>query len=402
MANIHAVAALPKTGLGHGLLHIRLTEALKALYEGPLHPNSLVNIELSLRAFILCDRLSILRITNTFYDDHDRKPEHLWESRITSPFDGDKLDYEFTYPELPPARVSLKEEDEVLFLNQIRDNLLQEISKLCQDAKNHREIDYLVESWYGYYDQIGVDVLSTSPLAEADYYDCSVEEYRQEIVPLLVGKSIIDDAKYLVECYRTRYAVFGSGPVFNACERNIFSNIPTKLLEDFDDKYRSLARLLRQPGLAVDLPVLTVLVLSRAQHRNKIPETIVTLREQYSKARSELWDHIQAIWDATTFRTQLKLYNDLKVVSENMFEAAFPARKKVMAVGFQALLSPIVPSAGVASLKEVAQQFEAQWRVGAISFAKQLTDDLHRDLGNQAILLRRHLSLSELRQFGLA
>src|SRR5436305_2787541 len=108
MANIHAVAALPKTGLGHGLLHIRLTEALKALYEGPLHPNLLVNIELSLRAFILCDRLSILRITNTFYDYHDRKPEHLWESRITSAFDGHRLDYEFTYPELPPARVSFR------------------------------------------------------------------------------------------------------------------------------------------------------------------------------------------------------------------------------------------------------------------------------------------------------
>ena len=72
-----------------------------------------------------------------------------------------------------------------------------------------------------------------------------------------------------------------------------------------------------------------------------------------------------------------------------------------MAVGFQALVSPLVPSAGVTSLKEAAQQFEAQWRVGAMSFAKQLTDDLHRDLGNQAVVLRRHLSASELRLFGL-
>jgi hypothetical protein len=173
------------------------------------------------------------------------------------------------------------------------------------------------------------------------------------------------------------------------------------MFRDLDERFLRAARLVPQPGLAVDMPILATLVLSRATNREDIVDRIIELREQYREARHYMWAHIGAIWDAP-FPKAIRLYEDFQRASQNIFEAAFPTRKRVMGIGFNIAASYVAPSTGVNAAKEIAEMFTAQWRVNAMSFAKQLSDDLHRELGNQAEGLRRHLTKAELTHFGLA
>jgi hypothetical protein len=389
-----------KSASGDGLVDITLTNALRFLYEGPLNPQHLTRIELALRAFILCNSLSVFssseRVVGRRLDRtlHTFGPkEYVWGNPLlTKPFGIVELDNEFSDRHLPGPLVDwewAESNPDIGIVLKIKNELTEQAKGLLS-KKIHSitEARSLLSSWYGSDLTHTLEVISTNELVS-------------EAFPDIVAQLIERDTTFLLDCYRSRYAIFSSGPVFDACESEIFSRLPALLLDDADKKYRELSRTFRPPGLAVDLPLLTTLVLSRASRRRDIPITIVELRAQYQMSRQELWNQIEKIWEAETFRQQKRLYEQLKVASENLFDAAFPKRKKVMAVGLQLVLSPLVPSAGVTGAKEMIQQIAPQWRVGAMSFAKQLSDDLHRDLVNQSVLLRRHLTSAELVQFGL-
>jgi len=79
------------------------------------------------------------------------------------------------------------------------------------------------------------------------------------------------------------------------------------LFKQFGAEYQSVARSIRGPGIAVDLPPLTTIVLARANSRNKIPETIRDFREEYAAARVQLWKILRGMWAAPSFGDQIKI-----------------------------------------------------------------------------------------------
>jgi hypothetical protein len=393
------------TPLGHGLIHVRLTEALKSLYTGPLYPADLQRIELALRAFLLSENMSVLRITRMDSMDHDSVVPNIQDYRIESPFDGEALDYEFVYPETLPVKSILTEADTSFVIEKVRQLIIQDLTKVLPQSPPHNNQRYaFMRAWYE--GNAVEDALVEAHLAGSESDDDELEwddDYTDLSKNVSLNTSVRDDSHYLLECYRSRYSIYGDGPIFHVLEREAAtSKLPLEMFRDLDEQFLQAARLVRQPGLAVDLPVLITLVLSRARDRGDIVNRIIELREQYREARRVLWAHVEAIWDAPFFREAIRLYEDFQRASENIFEAAFPHRRRVMGIGFNAAASYIAPSAGVNAAKEIAEMFTAQWRVNAMSFAKQLSDDLHRELGNQAEVLRRHLTRAELKDFGLA
>jgi hypothetical protein len=118
------------TPLGHGLIHIRLTEALKRFYAGPLHPSDLQQIELALRAFLLSENMSVLRVGRMISMDHDSVVPDIWDDRIMSPFDGDALDYEFVYPETLPTRSRLPLGDTSFIIDKVKKKAIHDLTKI--------------------------------------------------------------------------------------------------------------------------------------------------------------------------------------------------------------------------------------------------------------------------------
>jgi hypothetical protein len=415
------------TPLGHGLIHVRLTDALKSLYTGPFHPRDLKRVEHVLRAFLLSERMSVLRVSWLFTTDHD--DDNPDDGRVVSPFDGEALDYEFEYPETLPKRTQLTAADTSFIIDQVRKLATDDLIKSFPPTLSRNNERYVfLRAWYeGKATEEALAEASLirtwnegkatdEDLAKAGLYDIVHLGNRDNLLfmPFLndnfndftknepLNRSIEWDSNYLLECYRSRYSIYGDGPIFYALDSEAAtSKLPLEMFRDLDERFLQAARLARQPGLAVDMPILLTLVLSRARTRNQIVDRIIELREQYGKARRDMWAHIEAIWDAP-FPKAIRLYEDFQRASANIFEAAFPHRKRVMGIGFNAAASYVAPSSGVNAAKEIAEMFTAQWRVNAMSFAKQLSDDLHRELGNQAEVLRRHLTKAELRHFGLA
>jgi hypothetical protein len=332
--------------------------------------------------------------------DHNRPAYVVDDHRILSPFDGDALDYEFVYPETSPVKSKLTTADTSFVIEKIRQSAIQDLTKILPKSLRYDDQRYaFMAAWY---EGKGAE----GALVEANLAELMIND--DEIFPddlkenTALNVSIHSDSHYLLECYRSRYSIYGDGPIFDALEREAAtSKLPLEMFRDLDARFLQAARLVRQPGLAVDLPILVTLVLSRAKNRDDIVNRIIELREQYRQARRDLWAHVEAIWDAP-FPKAMRLYEDFQRASSKIFEASFPHRKRVMGIGFNAAASYVAPSAGVNAAKEMAEMFTAQWRVNAMSFAKQLSDDLHRDLGNQAEVLRRHLTRAELKDFGLA
>src|SRR4029077_7708511 len=120
--------------------------------------------------------------------------------------------------------------------------------------------------------------------------------------------------------------VFSHTPIGRACHEHIFSSYPQRLFESLDTAWAAYLRKVIGPGVGVCVPPLLACVLSRALEyhakdeeldeffdfrrkrpgpRRHIAKAFRDLRDEYSGSRRELWDHLDAMWNADSMREQL-------------------------------------------------------------------------------------------------
>ncbi|MCY3819050.1 MAG: hypothetical protein OXH52_06760 [Gammaproteobacteria bacterium] len=138
--------------------------------------------------------------------------------------------------------------------------------------------------------------------------------------------------------------------------------------------------------------------MSRARERERIPEVIREMREEYGGARDKLWALMERMWDADLVDEQVKCLRQLEEASHAVFAAAFERKIDVLSLSLK-MFPPTLPALSSAG-KEVYDAKKPRLRVAAVSFARKLAGDLREQLCNSRHVLQRHLTGSELRAFG--
>ena len=370
---------------GHSVIGKEITEALKTLWEGPTSPGDLPLIEKGLRALMVSKTLSQSFINNEW----SMGPSG--ELPDGEPFDDGVLDYEFESSTWKPPHVSLPPEEHG-YLENFIDQRISEIfiPMIPQGVKHWGQVDDLYRKWYSG----GKDDFSN------DDEDWSEFEHGKVNRLGSILRDTPEHAAYLVSLARAGVDVYSVHPVAKVATEFVFHEWPRKIFEKLDQEYRKEMRELRGSGIAVDLPPLTAMVLSRAGHRDEIPQTIVNIRDEYSESRTELWNLLGQMWNCTTVKEQIEVLRTLTAAADNLFKAAFPERIDVLSLGLDfARISP----AGIAKGLQTLREHDApKARVAAVSFANKLANDLRKHLVNHRKALKRHLTLREYHDFGLS
>ncbi len=207
-----------------------------------------------------------------------------------------------------------------------------------------------------------------------------------------------EHANYLVGCHRAGLIVYGKSVVTRICSEHLFSKWPDHLFKTLDDEYRQAAEELRGPNLGVNLPPLTALLFSRAPSRSRIPEALRDLREEYRGDRERLWNMLRDMWEAPTFKGQIKELRKLQGAATSLFKASFPERVNAFSVALTA--TKVMKGDLIGPLEKLYDYNQPKARVGAVSFAAKLSSDLRKHLLSQREIMRRHLTDAELREFG--
>ncbi|MGA2905280.1 MAG: hypothetical protein ABSD98_15735, partial [Candidatus Korobacteraceae bacterium] len=142
----------------------------------------------------------------------------------------------------------------------------------------------------------------------------------------------------------------------------------------------------------------TALVLSRAPSRNQIPQALRDLREEYRRDRERLWNMLGEMWEAPTFKGQIKELRKLQGAASALFKASFPERLDAFSVALTA--TKVMRGDLIGPLEKLHDYNQPKARVGAVSFAAKLSSDLRKHLLNQREIMRRHLTRAELREWG--
>ena len=345
---------------GTSLVQPFLLDSVSRLWQGPLHPLDLPQVELCLRAFLVSPRLSLLRFgLGKNVDDFAHLFKDLFiDQNIKMPrlkLPGGELDYLSDF-----ALSRMNETFLAIFPTWFR-------------TENQ------AESWFNAWYE-GLPGGACDMIVRQDY---SLGRDRKKFDRedfcrnnILFAIDVEEDASYLVECHRSGYSVYAIGPLATLCNEHIFSRWPNRLFDQCEEAYRETMRELRGPGIGVELPPLTSMLLSVSPSRQSIPMALAELREMYEDLRNDLWQTLTEMWTAGTVKQQLKHLRKLEDVSKHMFSAAFPDRIPAMSLAFEA--AKLSPAGGIGIAKHLLERPRA--RVSAISFAARLADDLHRHL----------------------
>ena len=391
----------------HSLVHVSLLHSLERLWDGPLTPFDLQRAEMALRALFVTPNLSVLRVTGPWESGgYDSPAELMSDSRISTPFDDHLLDYEFS--ELNPAinRPTLPADEKDFLDNLIKEGFNKELAAVLPDwLRTVGEAHTFIDLWY--------EGCSVSECEQALRLGLVSDAWADERTPFNKTEYLAEggyghvlfhmpprfDAQYMVECHRAGLCVFGEGPIARLANEHLFSQWPNALFDRLDEEYRKFARAVRGPGVGIELPVLTALVLSRANHRNNIPETIRDIRESYTPDRTALWERLEQMWYARSAGEQMRSLQGLEKAAESIFKAAFPQKFRAISVGWE--LGKLSPAGVVGAVKAVMDHNEPRLQVSAVSFAEHLANDLHHFLQSNHAILQRHLTASERRNFGM-
>jgi hypothetical protein len=393
--------------LGQSLLDEHVIEALGLLcgYDDglELRPSNLPLIERGLRAFLTGKKLVASRLSGDLRSnqsiDTAAKGDIL---NFHMPFEDHLLDYEFILPESPQSFSPLGPEESAF----LQDFVLRQLNELAGSVlpvwvtrKTQAEAFY--ESWFKgdslehcvhaarYADRDRKDI-GLKP------YDGEEDRFDRNEPPLF--QEAFAHARYLIGCQRAGAVLYANSPMASICSEHIFTAWPEHLFSCLDDEYRASAKRLRGPGIFVTIPPLTKLVMSRASMRHKIPEVIRDMREEYARARDDLWEIISQLYFAETETEQRSTLRLLEQASKDLFGATWPEKFDVLSFGLTA--ASLTPDGIASAFKSLHDHNKPYARVSSITFARKLSKDLRRDLLNQRELMQRHLSLSEQSNFG--
>lgn len=383
------------------------------LWEGPLHPAMLEPIELTLRGLITSKKLSTLRLGDHLHmpsNDMDWRQPYFKE--YFTPFEDHLLDYEFVDPETLFLIKPLEEEEDCFLTNQISMQLFDELKESTSKLKLTKwEADRYIERWYkgGSPQECLLFAQNYAPLdfnnsveslaAVGDDYPTTEFDCYSHPSQLVNFSHLMNQIRYYVATHRSGYQVYSRDKISSLCNEHLFSLWPNKIFDDVSLNYKELARELRGPGVGIDFPLITAIVLSRAESREQIPRVIVDIREEYEKSRKQLWSLLDEMWLEKSFTQQQNILAELKGAAESIFPSAFPEKFDALSLSLDFARLSVSGVAG--GFKELRKRDLPNVRVSAVSFAKQLSYELRNNLQNTRTLLKRHLSEAEKRDFGI-
>lgn len=383
---------------GHALVDRRITRSITKLWDGPLSPVDLDLIEMGLRALLVSNKLSIPRVFSTWNSGFHQTQAFPDDEDVEEPFGDHILDYEFEDPYSIVPQAPLQS-DEAGYLERVVSENLSEMAKTILPKWiefDGQALEYL-DAWYEGCDHKECEVRARAMMKWDDF----LQKYpSDQFTHAVFHKGPEGDAKYIVSIYRAGVDIYAVSPIAKLSKDFIFSEWPNKVFESFESDYQTIMREIRGPACAIDLPPLTALVLSRAANRVQIPETIRDIRDEYEKDRKQLWGVLSNMWEANSIREQLEIFRSISDPSKNIFRAAFPERYDALSIGL--VFAKLSPSGIVSGLKKLKEHDTPHARVKALSFAYKLSKDFRRHLLSSRILLKRHLTLSEYHDFGLA
>lgn len=396
-----------KLPLGTVVVERSILRALQRLWTGPIDPDDLKGIELGVRALLTSEHL----IAAQPWDS--RSPVSADASDYEPPFGDNVLDYEFIHPD-DPIMGSLLPALGSTVLSQCQSGYLEEFvasrmrDKIRQILQRPFQFDWqamtFLENW-----SAGEPVWLCEESSRFEDYNVYFELNRDSFdLELFLAKNkyrhVLADpvhiAKDLVTLQRAGLMVYADSPVGELCAEFIFSEWPQKLFEEVGQEFQNAARQIRGPGIAIDLPPLTALLLSRASCRENILTCLRDLRDEYAKPRKQLWGLLNEMWETPFFKDQLKILVKLQGASKSVFKAAFPERFDILSLGLD--IAQMSPGAIARVGQKLLERDLPRSRVSAVSLAAKLSKDLRNVMLNSRVSLQRHLSKSELRDFGFA
>jgi hypothetical protein len=107
---------------------------------------------------------------------------------------------------------------------------------------------------------------------------------------------------------------------------------------------------------------------------------------------------LEEMWNAPSHKEQLKILRTLEDAASAMFKTAFPERIDALSIGLSA--TRILKGDVIGPLEKLHKWNQPKARVGAVSFANKVSSDLRKHLLNDRRILRRHFTVSELRELG--
>lgn len=382
--------------LGMAVLEPAMCDALALLWEGPLDPSKLEAIECTLRAFLLCSALSLSQFQGP--DTGVLEGSRL-EIEYEQPFGDQFLDYEFIDPTIETPRIAIDYKESGFLHSFVHKEIVrQALNVLPGWIKHAGHARKFLHCWYD------GQPLNECEKSARDYelepidYDYDIINNPETDIGLMLDASF-EHAKYLVECHRAGLQIYGNAPIHKVCQIHIFTLWPNELVKSLDEDYKKTLREIRGPQIAFDIPPLTMLLLSRANSRYRIPETLRDLREEYERPRQKLWKMLLEMWEADKLSDQIKILRTLKKAADNIFAAAFPEKKDILSIGLG--LSQMTPSGLASALSILKEHDKPNASVAAVSFAAKLAKDMRESLLNSPKILRHHFSKAELQSFGV-
>jgi hypothetical protein len=393
------VATELPAGIGCAIIEPQLLDDLATLWFGPLLPERLERIERALRAILTGTTLVAARVSDLGEEVTVEEAAAGSILKFDLPFGDDTLDCEFLPPESAQA-LEVVDADEGSYLDafvggEVRRGANDALPKSIRWGVEADAYAYL-QGWYEGNSQADCEERARRRMEDDDVLVAPLEPGE---AAAFISVEAQNHARYLVGCHRAGAVVYGDSAAAKACSEHLFSRWPEELFRRFGDEYERAAREVRGPGICVDVPPLMSLVMSRARRRHMIPEVIRDLRAQYSRARANLWDLLKTMWAAPTVAEQVKTLRRLEQAAQSMFAATFPERFDVLSLGLG--FAPLGTGAVAGAAKQLLETRRASIRVSSVSLAQRAVRDFRKDLQNSRAVLARHLTATELRDFGM-
>lgn len=415
-----------KFNYGSAMVSRGLLASLEALWNGPLRPCDLPRIEQALRAFLLADKLIPSHDTEAIVPYNDGKKIAYFE--YVNPFNDHLLDYEFVQADdeffvadLPEVQTSVLTQTTKqwvgLFTNKILEEELKEgrllwsgyssAGEFCKHDRNDWLTTYRVK-----------DSINAQSFASTEIYtktwdfiysepilNYALDEYHESHHAENLGnffgrlqEKLYKAIDYNVSCHRSGMIVFTDDLPGDLCKEFVFSKWPNELFKSLDQDYSTLMRQLRGPSMGIELPPLILIVLSLANKRDDIPQTIVELRDAYAKSRNNLWLLLTNMWEAPTLKEQIDILNTLQCAAKGILPSIGGRNFNYLSLGLDLAQLSL---GGVASAgQKLLAANDLEKKVSAVSFAKQVSSDLKDSAINVKKVIERHLSDSEKAAFG--
>jgi len=209
------------------------------------------------------------------------------------------------------------------------------------------------------------------------------------------GAFLDKTAECILTFHRRGFSTYGGNPVLKLAHTIMYEKLPLRFFKTFDEEFQHAQERSLLPGSPLPIPPVLQIVLSRAANRNEILPTILEMRDEFSQARTELWEIMVQMRLEPTLKKRLRAERKLREASDNLFKAVDTRRVSGIWVTFLAVLQ---------QWKDVGEAF---WRndspnraVSSVSFAHRLRKEVHKIQPTEDVL-RRHLSRSELRGLGM-